>query len=142
MVVMYAIHLRIYSRHAEIMGKFSHVRIPPKIHCLNFPDRVRKFSFTLIYIPTILFTGLSFSPKGMHFPEVDELARSTRRLLGMILLKHFGTCITYFKWSYFAWKERSPRCAKMHNLKTRKTWGSLLFRHFNALFYDFEKTCF
>ena len=140
MVVTYVIHLRIYSRHAKIVGMFSHLRLPLETHCPNFRDRAKKFTFPLIYIPARLFTNLSFSPKGTHFLKVDEPARSTPRLLWMILVTNFSTCIIYFKRSYFAWKERSPRWVKIHNLKTRKTWGSLLFEHFNALFYDFLKT--
>ena len=96
------IHLKIYFEHAKIIGKFSHLRLPLETFHPNLRDRERKFTFPLIYILARLFTSLCFSPKGMHFLEVDELARSAPRLLQMILLTTFGTCITYFKRSYFA----------------------------------------
>ena len=80
------IHLRIYSRHAKIVGKFSHLRLPPETCHSNWRDGARRFTLPLIYISARLFTGLSFSPKGTHFPEVDELARITPGLLRMVLL--------------------------------------------------------
>ena len=85
-LLLAVIHLRVYSRHAEIVEKFSHLRLPPETCRPNWRDGARKFTLPLIYIPARLFTGLSFSPKGTRFPEVDELARSTPRLLRMVLL--------------------------------------------------------
>ena len=47
----------------------------------------------------------------------------------------------YFNGLTFHEKREVEDVQKMHNLKTCKTWDSLLFGHFNALFYDFENTC-
>ena len=107
MVFTYVIHLRIYSGHAEIMGKFSHLRLTPKTHYPNLGDKERKYIFPLIYILAKLFTSLSFSPMRMHFPEVDKLTRSTPRLLWMILLTNFCTCVMYLNGSTLQEIEKS-----------------------------------
>ena len=54
-LLLAVIHLRVYSGHAKIMGKFSHLRLTPETCLPNWRDGARRFNLPLISISARLF---------------------------------------------------------------------------------------